>query len=109
MHSIFTRNQRARTTRALKATVVATVLFGGGYWWQQAATERIVERAEQARVEQLRMTPRKLEALAREADIAAAAQAYAEQYEAERRARTLVRDAQTQNAPHTQHNQAPGI
>jgi hypothetical protein len=99
MNTNFTRHQRAMATRALKATLVATVLFGGGYLWQQAATERILERAEQARVEQLRMTPRKLEALAREADIAAAAKAYAEQYEAERRARTLARDVQTQPAP----------
>jgi hypothetical protein len=100
MHTNFTRQQRAMAKRALKATLVATVLFGGGYLWQHAATERIVERAEQARVEQLRMTPRKLEALAREEDIAAAAKAYAERYEAERRARTLARDSRPQRAQH---------
>ena len=86
MRTNFTRNPNPMFKRALKASLVALVIVGGGCTWQKLASEHIAERAEQARLAQLRMTPRKLEALKREAEIAAAAKAYAEEYEAGRQA-----------------------
>lgn len=76
----------AMRKRALKASLVALVVVGGGYLWQQEASERIAQRAEQARLAKMQMTPRKLEALEREAQIAAKAKAFAEHYEAEQQA-----------------------
>lgn len=84
MLGLHTRNRPPMLRRALKASLVALVLGGGGYLWQQAASARIAERAEQARVNALKMTPAKLQALEREAAIAAAAKAYAEKHEAEK-------------------------
>lgn len=77
-------SRHAMLGRALKASLVALVLGGGGHLWQQAASARIAERAEQARVDALKMTPAKLQALEREAAIAAAAKAYAQQHEADK-------------------------
>lgn len=77
----------AMRTRALKASLVALVVVGGGCLWQQEASERIAQRAEEARLAKMQMTPRKLEALEREAQIAAKAKAFAEHYEAEQQAR----------------------
>jgi len=80
--------------RALKATLVAALLVGGGYLWHKVSSERTALRAEQARQESLRMTPRKLEALAREAEIATAAKAYAEKLQAEKAWQDAVQAAQ---------------
>jgi hypothetical protein len=99
--TLFTRISNPRLKRAIKATLVALVLVGGGCTWQHIASERIAERAEQARLEKLKMTPRKLEALRREGEIAAEAQAYAQRYEAERqaRARRAAEDTARTNGP----------
>jgi hypothetical protein len=97
MRTIFTRNQNAVLKRAVKASLVLLVLVGGGYAWQKTASERIAERAEQARVAALQMTPRKLDALKREAAIEAAAQAYAEKYQAAKQLR--ARRSAEENAP----------
>jgi altronate dehydratase len=86
MRTLFTRNRNAMLKRAVRASLVAAVLIGGGCTWQQVVSERIAERAEQARLASLQLTPRKLQALEREAAIAAAAKAYAEKYAADRQA-----------------------
>jgi hypothetical protein len=77
----------ARVKRAITASLVALVVCGSLSVWQHAATARIHARAEQARLAALRMTPAKLQALEREAQIAAAAKAFAEQVEAARQTR----------------------
>lgn len=88
MRAICVPNASPRMQRAVKASLLALALAGGGGAWQHIASERIAARAEQARLASLQMTPRKLQALAREAEIAAAAQAYAARHEAEQQMRT---------------------
>jgi hypothetical protein len=78
--------------RALKASLVALIIFGGGYAWHNVSSERVEARAEQARLTALRMTPKKLAALEREAARDAAANAYAARQQAEALARTMTED-----------------
>jgi hypothetical protein len=87
---------KARVRRAITASLITLLLFGSLYGWQHVATERIQERAEQARLAALRMTPAKLEKLEREAQIAAAAKAFAEKVEAEKH---TLQDRQRAAAP----------
>lgn len=80
--------------RALKATLLALALITAGYTWHTVSSERTALRAEQARVARLQLTPHKLQALAREAHIAAAAQIYADNIAAEKAWRDAVHAAQ---------------
>jgi hypothetical protein len=78
--------------RALKASLLALVIFGGGYVWHNVSSERTALRAEQARLTALHMTPKKLAALEREAARDAAANAYAARQHAEALARAMTED-----------------
>jgi hypothetical protein len=86
------REKNAMRKRALKASLVALVIFGGGFAWQNVSSERTSLRAEQARLAALRMTPKKLAALEREAARDAAANAYAAKQQAEALARAITVD-----------------
>jgi hypothetical protein len=92
MRTNFGRDQNAMRKRAMKASLVALVIFGGGFAWHNVSSERIALRAEQARVAALRMTPKKLAALEREAALDAAAKAFAEKQQAELQARLTAED-----------------
>jgi hypothetical protein len=80
----------AMLKRAVKAALVLLVISSGSYLWHKVSSDNIALRAEQARQTALRMTPRKLAVLEREAARDAAAQAFAEQQAAERQARAEV-------------------
>lgn len=86
--------RHALATRALKAMSLALALISVGYAWQTVSSERTALRAEQARIARLQLTPQKLQALAREAHIAAAAHAYADTVAAEKAWRDAVHAAQ---------------
>lgn len=86
--------RHALAKRALKATSLALALITVGYAWQTVSSERIALRAEQARIARLQLTPQKLQALAREAQIAAAAHAFADKVAAEKAWRDGVHAAQ---------------
>jgi hypothetical protein len=106
MRTNFTRDPNPMFKRALKASLVALVIVGGGCTWQKLASEHIADRAEQARLAQLRMTPRKWEALKREAKIAAAAKAYAETLKAEK---ANAEDSHVARGATNQKDNAQGI
>lgn len=87
------RDKEAMRKRAIKASLLALVIFGGGYAWQDVASERIALRADQAHQAKRQMTPRKWEALEREAALDAAAKAFAEKQQAELQARLTAEEA----------------
>lgn len=84
------RPRRAVLRRAIKASLVALIVFGGGYLWHSASSTRITVRAEQARLAKLRMSPEKWAALEREAERDAVAAAFAAKQQAEAQARALA-------------------
>lgn len=86
------RDPAAMRKRALKASLLALVICGGGYAWQDVASERIAQRADQAHLAKLSMTPRKWAALEREAALDAAAKAFTEKQQAELQARLAAED-----------------
>jgi hypothetical protein len=93
---------RRMVKRAVWASLIAITVTGCGYLWQQASSARTTHRAEQARVEALQLTLRKMQALEREANLDAAARAYAERAAAERALRETSPDTQpTVAAPQT--------
>lgn len=73
--------------RAIRASVVATIVFGSVFVWQVISSERTEQRVEQAQRTALTMSAKKQVALEREAALDAAAKAFAEKQAAEREAR----------------------
>lgn len=100
MHTNSGRDQAAKRKRAIKASLLALVIFGGGYAWQHVASERIAQRADQAQQATLRMTPKKMAALEREAALDAAAKAFAEKQQAELQARLVAEETAHAEARH---------
>jgi hypothetical protein len=92
------QSHEAKVKRVLKASILALAICGGGYAWQHNATERVEKRAEQARIDALRLTPHKTATLQLEAERDAAAKAFAERQAAERAQRELEQTAENMTA-----------
>jgi ribosomal protein S9 len=76
--SVVARKPRPMLRRAMSGTLVLALVFGGGYVWQYKSLEHTAARAEQARVNALKMSVRKRELLAIEARRDALAKAFVE-------------------------------
>jgi hypothetical protein len=97
MNTNFYRDVDILLKRAITASIVAFVVFGGVAAWQYVSTERIAARIEQAQQTAARASDKKLASLEREVALDAAANAFAEQQaqaEAEEQARTEAQRAE---------------
>lgn len=101
-----THEQEALMKRAIRAAIVAGVVFGGVFVWHNLSAERTELRVEQAQQNALRLSEKKIDALAREAARDAAAQAFAEKQAAEREAPASM-EAAEQTPTATQSKLSP--
>lgn len=92
------RDVDALLKRAITASLVAFVVFGGVAAWHYVSSERTAARVEQAQQGALRLSDRKLAALEREADRDAAARAFAEKQAAEQQARAADEEQRSAQA-----------
>lgn len=100
------REVDALLKRAIIASLVAFVVFGGLAAWYNVSSERTAARVEQAQQRALRLNDRKLAALEREAERDAAAKAFAEKQAAEQQARAA--DEEERNAQAQPNAATPG-
>lgn len=81
------REEDEMMRRAIRASIIAVIVFGGVFAWHAISSGRTEQRVEQAQRTALTLSAKKQAALEREAALDAAAKAFAEKQAAERELR----------------------
>lgn len=87
------RRQDGMMMRAIRASIVAVIVFGGVFAWHAISAGRTEQRVEQAQRTALTLSAKKQAALEREAALDAAAKAFPEKQAAERELRARAEGA----------------